>query len=74
MIVALNPIQGSSLLNCLLAQVIDFSQDKQKAVVITLKIESQCIYAYITLRSFNKLKLAVGSYVYAHVKTMSIIN
>lgn len=73
-IVALNPIQGSSLLNCLLAQVIDFSQDKQKAVVITLKIESQCIYAYITLRSFNKLKLAVGSYVYAHVKTMSIIN
>lgn len=73
-IVALNPIQGSSLLNCLLAQVIDFSQDTQKAVVITLKIESQCIYAYITLRSFNKLKLAVGSYVYAHVKTMSIIN
>tara|TARA_R110001592_G_scaffold114120_1_gene313664 strand:+ start:767 stop:1852 length:1086 start_codon:yes stop_codon:yes gene_type:complete len=73
-IVALQPIQGSSLLNCLLAQVIDFSQDKQKAMVLTLKVESQCIYAYITLRSFNKLKLAVGSYVYAHVKTMSIIN
>ena len=73
-IVALQPIEGSSLLNCLLAQIVDYSQDNQKAVVLTLKVQSQCIYAYITLRSFNKLKLTVGSRVYAHVKTMSIIN
>jgi len=73
-IVSLKPIEGSSLLNCLAAQVIDFSQDQQKAVVLTLKINSQFIYAYITLRSFNKLNLAIGSNVFAHVKTMSIIN
>jgi len=78
-IVALQPIEGSSLLNCLSAQIVDFSQDNQKAVVLTLQVQSesidaQSIYAYITLRSFNKLNLAIGSHVYAHVKTMSIIN
>ena len=73
-IVALQPIQGSSLLNCLSAIVVDVSIDHQKAVILTLQLASQHIYAYITLRSFNTLQLAVGSQVFAHVKTMSIIN
>jgi len=73
-IVALKPIQESSLLNCLFVEVVDYRQDQQQAVILTLKAHTQCIYAYITLRSFNKLKLAIGSHVYAHVKTMSIIN
>jgi molybdate transport system ATP-binding protein len=73
-IVALQPIEGSSLLNCLSVEVIDVRQDQQKAVILTLKMQSQCLYAYITLRSFNKLRLVIGSRVYAHVKTMSIVN
>ena len=73
-IVALEPIEGSSLLNCLFSEVIDYSCDQQKAVVLTLKVKKQYLYAYITLRSFNKLQLSIGSHVYAHVKTMSIIN
>ena len=73
-IIALQPIEGSSLLNCLLVEIVDVRHDQQKAVILTLKAQSQCLYAYITLRSFNKLKLAIGSQVYAHVKTMSIVN
>ena len=73
-IVALQPIEGSSLLNCLSAKVVDFDIDSQKAVVLTLQFETQSLYAYITWRSFNKLQLAVGSDVFAHVKTMSIVN
>ncbi|WP_418135191.1 TOBE domain-containing protein [Psychromonas sp. GE-S-Ul-11] len=73
-IVALQPIEGSSLLNCLSAKIVEFAIDTQKAVVLTLQFDSQYLYAYITLRSFNKLQLAVGSQVFAHVKTMSIVN
>ncbi|MEG3755176.1 molybdenum ABC transporter ATP-binding protein [Psychromonas arctica] len=73
-IVALQPIEESSLLNCLSAKVVGFDIDSQKAVVLTLQFETQSLYAYITLRSFNKLQLAVGSEVFAHVKTMSIVN
>lgn len=73
-IVATNPILESSLLNCLSAQVIDVCEDDKKAVILTLKLKVQFIYARITLRSFNALNLTVGSRVYAHIKTMSIIN
>jgi molybdate transport system ATP-binding protein len=73
-IVALQPIEGSSLLNCLSVDVIDVRQDQHKAVILTLKAQSQCFYAYITLRSFIKLKIEIGSRVYAHVKTMSIVD
>lgn len=73
-IVATKPITESSLLNCISAQVVDFVQYDNQAIILTLKIESQFLYARITLRSFNKLGLSVGSCVYAHVKTMSILN
>ncbi|RBW45077.1 molybdenum ABC transporter ATP-binding protein [Psychromonas sp. B3M02] len=73
-IVALQPIVGSSLLNCLSVTVEEVHMDAQKAVILTLQLGEQYMYAYITLRSFNKLQLAVGSHVYAHVKTMSIVN
>lgn len=73
-IVATRPIEDSSLLNCIAVQVVDFLQDNDQAIILTLEIGSQFIYARITLRSFNNLKIAVGSHVYAHVKTMSIIN
>ncbi|MEL0628887.1 molybdenum ABC transporter ATP-binding protein [Psychromonas aquatilis] len=72
-IVAMKPIQESSLLNCLLTEVVDYREEPE-AVVLTLKLQQQFIYAYITLRSFNNLNLSIGSQVYAHVKTMSIIN
>lgn len=73
-IIAHEPIVGSSLLNCLSAEVIAFSQDEQQAMILTLKVDFQFIYARITLRSFNNLKIEVGSEVYAHIKTMSILN
>ena len=73
-IIALEPIVGSSLLNCLSAEVVAFSQKENQSMILTLKVDLQYIYARITLRSFNNLKLAVGSQVYAHVKTMSLLN
>ena len=73
-IIATKPIMESSLLNCLSVQVIDFYEGDNKSMILTLKLESQFIYARITLRSFNKLNLSKGSHVYAHIKTMSIIN
>ena len=73
-IIALEPILGSSLLNCLSAEVVSFSQKENQSMILTLKVDLQYIYARITLRSFNNLGLAVGSQVYAHVKTMSILN
>ena len=74
-VIANQPITDSSLLNCLSAQVVDMAQDEQSSsMIITLKIETQFIYARITKRSFNYLKLAVGSKVYAHVKTMAILS
>lgn len=72
-IIANKPITESSLLNCIAAEVVDFLEESE-AVVLTLKIQQQFIYARITRRSFNNLSLYVGSIVYAHVKTMSIIN
>ena len=73
-IIGLEPIIGSSLLNCLSAEIVAFSQNENKSIILTLKIDMQYIYARITLRSFNNLKLEVGSQVYAHVKAMSILN
>jgi len=73
-ILAKQPIEGSSLLNCLVAEVSAFSQDENQSMIITLKVDLQHIYARITLRSFNHLQLAVGMPIYAHVKTMSILN
>lgn len=73
-IIANKPITDSSLLNCIAVEVIDFLEDSGQAVVLTLKIQQQFIYARITCRSFKNLNIEVGSRVYAHVKTMSIIN
>ncbi|TEW56063.1 molybdenum ABC transporter ATP-binding protein [Psychromonas sp. RZ22] len=73
-IIATKPIMDSSLLNCLSVQLVDFMKDDKNSMILTLKIGSQFIYARITSRSFHKLQLEVGSCVYAHVKTMSIIN
>ena len=73
-IIALEPIEGSSLLNCLSAEVVSFSEKENQSMILTLKVDLQYIYARITLRSFNNLNLSVGSQVYAHIKTMSILN
>jgi len=73
-IIALEPIEGSSLLNCLSAEVVSFSEKENQSMILTLKVDLQYIYARITSRSFNNLKLSVGSQVYAHIKTMSILN
>jgi len=73
-IIALEPIEGSSLLNCLSAELISFAQKENQSMILTLKVDLQYIYARITLRSFNNLNLSVGSQVYAHIKTMSILN
>ncbi|MDA7745971.1 molybdenum ABC transporter ATP-binding protein [Psychromonas sp.] len=73
-IIAIEPILGSSLLNCLLVTLVNIVTDNEKSMILTLKLDSQFIYARITLRSFKHLNLALGDRVYAHVKTMSIIN
>lgn len=71
-VVAHQPILHSSLLNSLHVQLVDFIEVEQH-IVLTLKLTRQFIYARITKRSFNSLKLKQGSYLYAHVKTMGII-
>jgi len=73
-ILAKQPIEGSSLLNCLLAEVSAISQGENQSMILTLRVDLQYIYARITLRSFTHLQLVVGSRVYAHIKTMSILN
>lgn len=73
-IIATQPITESSLLNCLMATIVEIIDDSKLAKVLMLKINKQYIYARITQRSFLHLNLALGESVYAHVKTMSIIN
>jgi molybdate transport system ATP-binding protein len=73
-VIANEPIIGSSLLNCLSATVVECALDEGQSMILTLQVETQYIYARITLRSFNMLNLAVGSHIYAHVKTMGLLN
>lgn len=72
-VVARQAIKDSSLLNSLSVQLVDYIK-VEAHIVLTLKLSSQFIYARITQRSFKQLQLTQGDFLFAHVKTMSIVS
>lgn len=72
--IALSEHQDSSILNKLPATITDILKDKDPAMsLIKLQLESEIIYARLTKRSVDLLKLETGQSVWAQIKSVAIV-
>ena len=67
----LQPPKGSSIANCIAVTLMDYSQIED-GMQLTLKLQHQCLYAKITLKSFHQLNLKKEMPLYAQFKATSI--
>lgn len=76
--IALKPLQDSSILNCLQAQIVEIKDDVNNSIaLVRLKIsdaeEQQYIVARLSRRSIAQLNLQAGQSVWAQIKSVAVM-
>lgn len=71
-IVARRPIVDSSIQNSLACQVKQVSSDQRHNTLVEMDLDGQGLFAEISNRAQNTMKLKPGDQVYCHIKAMSL--
>ena len=76
--IALNPLVGSSILNCLEAQITEIKDDAAHSIaLVQIKIcnadGEQYIVARLSRRSISQLDLQVGKKIWAQIKSVAVM-
>lgn len=76
--IALNPLVGSSILNCLRAQITEIKDDAAHSIaLVQIKISNadgeQYIVARLSRRSISQLDLQVGKKIWAQIKSVAVM-
>ena len=64
---------GTSILNVLKAEIVDWTESRVGTITLKLKINNGILLSQITKRSFNDLALQKGLAVYAQIKSVALI-
>ncbi|AGH81228.1 molybdate ABC transporter ATPase [Psychromonas sp. CNPT3] len=72
-IIALQPLIGCSLQNCLQCHIKEIEHVSATQVMLALALNKQILLAKITHKSLVELKLQEGQFVFAYIKALSLI-
>jgi molybdate transport system ATP-binding protein len=72
--IALHPLQHSSILNSVAAQIVDIRPRMPGSALLQLSVDNQLLLAHITQKSVRDLNLHIGQTVFALIKGSSILN
>jgi len=70
--ISLSPIDKTSILNCIAAELVAFEEISNHQFLLKLNFEGTCFIAFITKKSFLELNLVCNQKVFAMFKSVSV--